>query len=214
MDQGVERSPNEQSPIAPETLDGEGWLSPVLRRPSPNFNSRPAGEVLSLLVIHNISLPPGQYGGGYIERFFCNDLPVGDHPYFLSIRDLRVSAHCLIARNGTLTQFVSFADRAWHAGVSRFAERENCNDFSIGIELEGVDDMAYTAEQYRVLVEVTRLLQRFYPAITRERIVGHSAVAPCRKTDPGPAFDWDYYFDLLDRPLAVSPPLSGDSPCT
>lgn len=207
------RSPSEQIPIAPETVDPEGWLNPVRRHPSPNFNSRPAGEVPSLLVIHNISLPPGEYGGGYIERFFCNDLPVADHPYFPTIAHLQVSAHCLIARDGTLTQFVSFAGRAWHAGVSRFAERDNCNDYSIGIELEGVDDCPYTPEQYRILAHVTGLLQTFYPAITRDRIVGHSTVAPGRKTDPGPAFDWPHYFGLLDRRTAASVTLSGEPPC-
>jgi AmpD protein len=209
----VARSPSEQLTFSPETLDSDGWLRPVLRCPSPNFNNRPIDEVVSLLVIHNISLPPGQFGGGYIERFFCNHLPFADHPYFLTIRDLQVSAHCLISRDGALTQFVSFADRAWHAGASSFLGRTNCNDFSIGIELEGTDDLAYTEAQYRALVGVTRLLQRFYPAITRSRIVGHDAVAPGRKTDPGPAFDWHHYYELLDRPCAGSVSFSGDPPC-
>lgn len=207
------RSSSEQSPHFPETLDPDGWLRPVLRCPSPNFNNRPSDEVLSLLVIHNISLPPGQFGGGYIERFFCNDLPVADHPYFLSIRNVQVSAHCLIARDGTTTQFVSFLDRAWHAGVSSFAGRSNCNDFSIGIELEGEDDLAYTSAQYGALVGITRLLQAYYPAITRERIVGHSTVAPGRKTDPGPAFDWTLYFSLLDQSQVGAAPSSGDPSC-
>lgn len=209
------QSPSEQSSDypPPEILEPDGWLRPVRRCPSPNFNQRPPGEVVSLLVIHNISLPPGQFGGGYVERFFCNQLPVDDHPYFLSIRDLRVSAHCLIARDGCLTQFVSFLDRAWHAGVSSFAGRDNCNDYSIGIELEGTDDSGFTPVQYGVLAAVTRLLQNLYPALVRGRIVGHSTVAPGRKTDPGPAFDWGHYFDLLERPPAGPAPLPGDPPC-
>ena len=207
------RSFSGQSPSFPETLDPDGWLRPALRCPSPNFNDRPPGEVVSLLVIHNISLPPGQFGGGYVERFFCNDLPVADHPYFLTIQDFRVSAHCLIARDGAMTQFVSLRDRAWHAGASSFGGRTNCNDFSIGVELEGADDLAYTAAQYLALTGFTRLVQKFYPAITRERIVGHDTVAPGRKTDPGPAFDWDHYFDLLNQPSIGSPPLTGDPSC-
>ena len=183
----------------PETIDPAGWLQPVVRCPSPNFNARPTGEEVSLLVIHNISLPPGEFGGGYIERFFCNTLPADDHPYFATIHHLQVSAHCLVSRGGSVTQFVSFADRAWHAGASSFAGRGNCNDFSIGIELEGADDQGYTPEQYQTLVRLTALLQKFYPAIVRDRIVGHSAIAPGRKTDPGPAFDWAHYFHLLDQ---------------
>lgn len=203
-----------QSPSdPPQTLDPAGWLVPVRRCPSPNFNQRPADEVISLLVIHGISLPPGRFGGDYIERFFCNELPVDDHPYFATIRDLRVSAHCLVARDGRITQFVSFADRAWHAGASCFAGRDNCNDYSIGIELEGADDLAYTPEQYCSLAGLTRLLQHYFPAITRDRIVGHSTVAPGRKTDPGAAFDWDYYFDQLDRFCTGPATGSGDSPC-
>lgn len=207
------RSSSEQSPHFPETVDPDGWLRPVLRCPSSNFNSRPPGEVVSLLVIHNISLPPGQFGGGYIERFFCNNLPVADHSYFSTIRNLQVSAHCLIARDGSPTQFVSFLDRAWHAGASSFAGRSNCNDFSIGIELEGTDDLAYTDAQYRALADITRLLQKSYPAINRERIVGHSTVAPGRKTDPGPAFDWGFYFALLDQSRVGAAPSSGDPSC-
>lgn len=184
------------------SIDSSGWLDGVAHCPSPNFNMRPAEEQISLLVIHNISLPPGCFGGGYVERFFCNHLPVNDHPYFDSIADLKVSAHCFIARNGSITQFVSFDDRAWHAGVSLFDGRSNCNDFSIGIELEGTDEQPYEDIQYVSLVSLTRLLMERYPAVDRQRIVGHSAIAPGRKTDPGPAFDWVRYFGMLDGNLS------------
>ena len=179
-------------------IDSVGWLSPVIRCPSPNFNARPIADDISLLVIHNISLPPGQFGGGYIEQFFCNQLPPHTHPYFSTICDLQVSAHCLIDRSGRVTQFVSFADRAWHAGASHFAGRDNCNDFSIGIELEGADDQPYTSVQYHCLAAITDLLLARYPRLQAERIVGHSTIAPSRKTDPGPLFDWSHYFALLE----------------
>lgn len=185
--------------IQPYSIDPTGWLSPTVRCPSPNFNARPAGEVVSLLVIHNISLPPGQFGGGYIQQFFCNQLPVGDHPYFATICDLQVSAHAMIDRQGQVIQFVSFADRAWHAGASCFAGRDNCNDFSIGIELEGADDQPYTPEQYKALAMLAGKLLARYPLLTQARIVGHSDIAPGRKTDPGPFFDWPHFFALLAR---------------
>ena len=149
------------------------------------------------MVIHNISLPPGCYGGGYVERFFCGELDFDEHPCFSEITGLEVSAHVLIDRPGNVTQFVSFAERAWHAGVSSFHGRDNCNDFSIGIELEGTDHAAYTEQQYGALVELTRSLMAAYPALTRDRIVGHGDIAPGRKTDPGPAFDWRAYLDQL-----------------
>lgn len=186
------------SDTLPRSIDPVGWLSPVIRCPSPNFNARPIADDISLLVIHNISLPPGQFGGGYIEQFFCNQLPPRDHPYFSTISDLQVSAHCLIDRSGRVTQFVSFADRAWHAGASHFAGRDNCNDFSIGIELEGADDQTYTSVQYLSLAAITHLLLARYPGLQAERIVGHSTIAPSRKTDPGPLFDWSHYFALLE----------------
>ena len=166
-----------------------GWCDGIQHCPSPNFNQRPLGEV-SLLVIHNISLPPGKFGTGKVQAFFQNRLDADEHPYFASIASLQVSAHFFIERDGAVTQFVSCNERAWHAGVSRFAERENCNDFSLGIELEGTDDLPFTALQYAALIELTRQLQAAYPAITLERICGHSDIAPGRKTDPGPAFDW------------------------
>jgi len=176
----------------------DGWLADVRRCPSPNYNQRPCGEPVSLLVIHNISLPPGQFGSGCIEAFFCNQLDSRGHPYFEEIADLQVSAHLLISREGLSTQFVSFDDRAWHAGQSRFEGRESCNDFAIGIELEGTDDTPYTDAQYRELARVTRLLLLTYPALTPSRITGHADIAPERKTDPGPAFDWGRYLGSLD----------------
>ncbi|SDL70982.1 1,6-anhydro-N-acetylmuramyl-L-alanine amidase AmpD [Pseudomonas indica] len=166
-----------------------GWCQGIRHCPSPNFNARPAGEI-SLLVIHNISLPPGQFGTGKVVEFFQNRLPVDEHPFFAEIAALQVSAHFLIERDGAVTQFVSCLDRAWHAGVSRFEERESCNDFSIGIELEGTDLMPFTDEQYKALIGLSRELLKNYPAITLARICGHSDIAPGRKTDPGPAFDW------------------------
>ncbi len=193
------QSLDNSSDTQPCLIDATGWLSPVVRCPSPNFNTRPVGTDIELLVIHNISLPPGRFGGGYIERFFCNQLPVEDDPYFGTIGQLQVSAHCLVDRRGRVTQFVSFADRAWHAGASTFAGRANCNDFSVGIELEGTDEQPYTAEQYSALVQLTRLLMARYPALSAERIVGHDTIAPGRKTDPGPAFDWKHYFALLSQ---------------
>tara|TARA_R110000868_G_scaffold51734_1_gene163516 strand:+ start:1015 stop:1578 length:564 start_codon:yes stop_codon:yes gene_type:complete len=166
-----------------------GWCDGIQHCPSPNFNQRPLGEV-SLLVIHNISLPPGEFGKGKVQAFFQNRLDADEHPYFASIASLQVSAHFFIERDGAVTQFVSCNERAWHAGRSRFAERENCNDFSLGIELEGTDDLPFTAVQYAALIALTQQLQAAYPAITLARICGHSDIAPGRKTDPGPAFDW------------------------
>lgn len=174
-----------------------GWWPAARRVPSPNHNDRPVGTDINALVIHNISLPPGQFGGGYIEQFFGNQLDSSIHPYFASIAALQVSAHCLIDRRGHTIQFVSFDQRAWHAGRSSLAGVVECNDYSIGVELEGVDDRPYTASQYQMLVKLTRDLMRRYPSITFDRIVGHSDVAPGRKTDPGPAFDWSLYRELL-----------------
>jgi len=168
---------------------GTGWCRGVRHCPSPNFNQRPDGEI-SLLVIHNISLPPGQFGTGKVQAFFQNCLPCDEHPFFQQIADLRVSAHFLVERDGAITQFVSCQDRAWHAGVSCFGDRQSCNDFSLGIELEGTDDAPYSEAQYDSLIRLCQLLQQAYPAITPERVCGHSDIAPGRKTDPGPAFDW------------------------
>lgn len=173
-----------------------GWCEGIAHCPSPNFNARPDGEI-SLLVIHNISLPPGQFGGGKVQAFFQNRLQTDEHPFFQEIAELRVSAHFLIERDGAVTQFVSCLDRAWHAGVSQFAGREGCNDFSLGIELEGTDDQAFTEVQYQLLISLTRALQVAYPGISSARICGHSDIAPQRKTDPGPFFDWPRLMSAL-----------------
>jgi len=180
-------------------IDQEGWLSDVSRCCSPNYNERPDEAMISLLVIHNISLPPGQFGGGYIHDFFTNQLNPGGDPFFTEIADMQVSAHLLIERTGTVTQFVPFAKRAWHAGRSCFQQRENCNDFSIGIELEGTDAEPYTDEQYQTLSTITHVLMGHYPALVAQNIVGHSDIAPGRKTDPGPSFDWERYRLLLNK---------------
>ena len=161
--------------------------------PSPNFGPRPDGADISLLVVHNISLPPGQFGGDAIERFFCNCLDASEHPYFETIAGMQVSAHALIRRDGSVIQFVSFLDRAWHAGRSSFRGEQECNDFSIGIELEGTDDIPSTDEQYQSLAEVSACVMAAWPQIRRDRITGHCDIAPGRKTDPGPVFDWNRY---------------------
>ncbi|WP_245868528.1 1,6-anhydro-N-acetylmuramyl-L-alanine amidase AmpD, partial [Vibrio fujianensis] len=160
---------------------------------SPFYDQRPDEQDISLLVVHNISLPPGQFGGPYIEQFFCGTLESQSHPFFKVIEKMQVSAHCLIRRDGEVVQFVPFSARAWHAGQSAFAGRERCNDYSIGIELEGSDFIAYTQAQYQALIELTKHLIRRYPALTRTRITGHQYIAPMRKTDPGLVFDWRYF---------------------
>jgi N-acetyl-anhydromuramoyl-L-alanine amidase len=175
----------------------DGYLTAATQCPSPNFNQRPQGQPLNLLVIHNISLPPGCFGTGCVQSFFTNQLDTALDPYFQIIAELKVSAHLFIERTGKMTQFVAFGERAWHAGVSSFNGVENCNDYSIGIELEGCDNIAYTDAQYDALGKVTRQILSAYPAITLERIVGHSQIAPERKTDPGEAFDWDRFHKLL-----------------
>ncbi len=175
----------------------DGWLANAAQCPSPNANQRPSGQEISLLVIHNISLPPGEFGTGFVAALFCNQLDPSLHPYFATIAELQVSAHLFIDRLGHVTQFVAFTERAWHAGASTFNGVENCNDYSIGIEMEGCDNIAYTNNQYIALDEVTRQILAAYPKITPERIVGHSDIAPQRKTDPGPAFDWARFHSLL-----------------
>ena len=178
-------------------VDKEGWLSESERIASPNFDQRPDPSDISLLVIHGISLPPGEFGENYITDLFCNTLDCDAHSYFDQLRKLKVSSHLLIQRDGHVIQYVSFNDRAWHAGVSSFEGRERCNDFAIGIELEGVDDQPYEDAQYEKLSEVTKTIMQAYPTITSSRIKGHSDIAPGRKTDPGPAFDWKCYMNLL-----------------
>lgn len=171
-------------------IDPDGWCPDALRMPSPNFDLRPPECVIELLVIHNISLPPGQFGGGFIADLFANCLDCDAHPYFDRLRELRVSSHFLIRRDGVLMQFVSANDRAWHAGASSFDGRERCNDFSIGVELEGTDEEAFTPVQYEVLIALTLALNDRYPL---KNIAGHEHIAPGRKTDPGPYFDWPHY---------------------
>lgn len=166
---------------------------------SPNQSERPPGEAISLLVIHNISLPPGKFGTPCVEQLFCNSLDPDSHPYFWEIAHLKVSAHLFIARDGSLVQFVPFDRKAWHAGQSEFCGRSNCNDFSIGIELEGTDNDPFTDVQYAVLADVTMALMQAFPSLILERIVGHSDIAPGRKTDPGPCFDWKRYRALLQE---------------
>lgn len=161
--------------------------------PSPNFDERPADAGIDVLIIHAISLPPGEFGGDAIEHLFCNALDFSRHPYFRQIDGLKVSAHLLIRRDGQLLQFVPFDKRAWHAGASCCEGRTRVNDFSIGIELEGTDDMPFTEAQYQVLVESSRALMLAYPHITPARVYGHADISPGRKTDPGPCFDWARY---------------------
>jgi AmpD protein len=163
----------------------------------PNFDARPDGATVEAVVIHSISLPPGQYGGPGVEQLFCNRLPADEHPYYRDIAKLKVSAHLLVRRDGELIQFVPFHQRAWHAGESYCEGRTRVNDFSIGIELEGTETDTFTDLQYSRLSEVTRELMRIYPAITPRRIYAHSDIAPGRKTDPGIGFDWRRYLQLL-----------------
>ena len=164
---------------------------------SPNMDDRPDDAEINLLVIHSISLPPGEYGGNNIERLFTNLLPAEAHPYFQHIHQLEVSAHVLIKRDGSITQFVPFNKRAWHAGESCYQGNERCNDFSIGIELEGTDTDPFEDKQYEALAELVNCLCQHYPSITTQRIAGHSDIAPGRKTDPGSGFDWDKLSALL-----------------
>lgn len=168
-----------------------GLLAAARRVTSPNADPRPQGFKPELIVIHGISLPPGRYGGPWIEHLFTNSLPVEADPYFATIQHLRVSSHVLIDREGRLTQYVPFHERAWHAGQSYWRGRANCNDFSIGIELEGTDEEPYDDRQYAALVPLIAALQQAYPGLAEGWIAGHADIAPGRKTDPGPAFDWD-----------------------
>ncbi|MCH7334170.1 1,6-anhydro-N-acetylmuramyl-L-alanine amidase AmpD [Acinetobacter modestus] len=165
---------------------------------SPNFNTRPDDTDIQLIVIHNISLPPSQFGGGYIQQFFQNKLDWSIHPYFQAIEGMQVSAHLLILRTGEVIQFVNFNDRSWHAGRSSYLAQKECNDYSIGIELEGSDDLPFEIEQYEALVEVVTLLRQAYPKI-QNHIAGHSDIAPKRKTDPGLYFDWQLFRHLLSK---------------
>lgn len=174
-----------------------GLLQQADYQPSPHHDERPAGMPIDMVVVHNISLPPGEFGTGAIERFFCGQLDMSAHPYYETIASLRVSAHLLIKRTGDMTQFVPFHQRAWHAGESSYAGRIRCNDFSIGIELEGTDELPFEPRQYLQLAGVIQALLQAYPSITQDRIVGHSDIAPLRKTDPGIAFDWNHLKGML-----------------
>jgi len=174
-----------------------GWIEPVRRLPSPNCDERPQNTEIDLLVIHNISLPPGEYGGFWIDALFTNTLDFDADPFFHELREIRVSSHLLIDRNGNLTQYVPFHMRAWHTGESCFEQRSRCNDFSIGIELEGCDNSAYEEIQYQRLAAITLKIMAHYPLVTGDRVVGHCDIASQRKTDPGAAFDWQYLYRLL-----------------
>lgn len=167
-----------------------GLLEGAIQRRSPNCDARPPAVDIDCVIIHNISLPPGEFNQPWIDALFHNRLDPQAHPYFRDIAHLRVSSHLLIRRDGAVYQYVPFHLRAWHAGQSCLGERQACNDFSIGIELEGADEIPYTEPQYQSLLSSLQALRCAFPAIERDRIVGHSDVAPGRKTDPGPAFDW------------------------
>jgi len=185
--------------VDPET----GWLEGVRRVESPNSDERPPETTLDLMVVHGISLPPGRFGEGWIDRFFLNELPAAADPYFATIAEMKVSAHAFVARDGSLTQYVSFNRRAWHAGRSTYRGRSACNDFSVGIELEGTDELPYMPAQYQKLAALVRALRRAYPSLRAADIVGHSDIAPGRKTDPGTAFDWAALRKLVDRKRAT-----------
>jgi AmpD protein len=194
---------------SPETLvytvsPDNGLLRPATQYPSPNQDDRPDGAEPELIIIHSISLPPGEFGGPHIESLFTNCLDWTAHPYFQEIEGIRVSAHLLIRRNGDVIQFVPFARRAWHAGESSFRGRSSCNDFSIGIELEGTDDAPYTDEQYRHLTALTIAIIGKYPKTSPRLIAGHCDVAPGRKSDPGPAFDWLRLYDGLGAAVRMA----------
>lgn len=183
-----------------ETLhvEPDGWLAGAVRRPSPHCDERPPGVPVDLLVIHNISLPPGEFGGSAVDDLFLGRLDPTAHPYFsVAAAAGPVSTHLLIRRDAALLQYVPFTRRAWHAGRSAYGGRERCNDFSIGIELEGTDNLPFEPAQYAVLARATRAILAAYPTIDPGRITGHSVIAPGRKTDPGPCFDWPHYRRLL-----------------
>jgi AmpD protein len=182
-----------------------GWLGRVRRVESPNCDDRPAGARPDLIVVHGISLPPGEFGGPWIDALFTNSLPAEANPYFAQVAGLRVSAHVLVRRDGELVQYVPFHRRAWHAGASRWQGRERCNDYSIGIELEGTDARPYEPAQYAALSRLIAVLCRTYDLLSPDRIVGHSDIAPGRKSDPGIAFDWPLLGALVRYEIEVAP---------
>lgn len=179
------------------TVSPQGHIACARQVASPFFDSRPQLNDINLLVIHSISLPPAQFGGPYIDQLFTGQLNPKEHEYFEMIHQFKVSAHCLIRRDGELVQYVPLNQRAWHAGVSEFEGRTRCNDFSIGIELEGTDNGPFEAVQYQVLAKLTKAIMKQYPDISLERITGHSDIAPGRKTDPGTGFDWPHFLALV-----------------
>ena len=181
-----------------------GLLAGARQVLSPHFDARPAGVLPELLVVHGISLPPGEFGGPWIDRLFTGTLPADAHPYFRQIAGQRVSAHALIRRDGQIVQYVPFGERAWHAGQSAYRGRAGCNDFSVGVELEGTDDTSYTDAQYSALAALSTALFTAYPSLTAHAIAGHSDISPGRKTDPGPSFDWAHYRGLLDQTLRAT----------
>src|SRR6266446_336815 len=192
-----------QSPLKIEPATG--LVTGVRQVLSPHFDARPAGVLPELIVVHGISLPPGEFGGPWIDRLFTNSLPADVHPYFAEVSALRVSSHLVVTRDGAVTQYVGFTERAWHAGKSMYQGREACNDFSVGVELEGTDTLPYEPAQYVALAEVVAALCAAYPRLSPDRLAGHSDIAPGRKTDPGPAFDWPRARRLLAE--AVRQPL-------
>jgi N-acetyl-anhydromuramoyl-L-alanine amidase len=189
---------------APLKIDAAtGLLAGARQVLSPHCDARPAGAVPELLVVHGISLPPGEFGGPWIDRLFTGTLPPEAHPYFREIAATRVSAHALVRRDGAIVQYVPFGERAWHAGASQYRGRSGCNDFSVGVELEGADDTPYTEAQYQQLAALAAALLASYAALSEQAIVGHSDIAPGRKTDPGAAFDWPRLRGLLRERLAA-----------
>ncbi len=182
-----------------------GLLSGARQVLSPHCDARPAGTVAELLVVHGISLPPGEFGGPWIDRLFTGTLPPEAHPYFRELAATRLSAHALVRRDGAIVQYVPFGERAWHAGASQYRGRSSCNDFSVGVELEGTDDTPYTEAQYQQLAALAAALLAAYASLSAEHIVGHSDIAPGRKTDPGAAFDWPHFRALLSERLAAGP---------
>jgi N-acetyl-anhydromuramoyl-L-alanine amidase len=195
-------------PTAPPTADisidpATGLVAGVRQVLSPHFDERPAGTLPVLLIVHGISLPPGEFGGPWIDRLFTGNLPADAHPYFKEIEGLRASAHALIRRDGQIVQYVPFGARAWHAGKSEYRGRAACNDFSIGVELEGAEGIAYTDMQYAALAALTAALLAAYPSLPADAIAGHSDVAPGRKSDPWPVFEWQHFRALLQDLLAA-----------
>jgi len=189
---------------APLKIDSAtGLLTGVRQVLSPHCDARPAGTVAELLVVHGISLPPGEFGGPWIDRLFTGTLPPEAHPFFRELAGARLSAHALVRRDGAIVQYVPFGERAWHAGASQYRGRSTCNDFSVGVELEGTDDTPYTEAQYQQLAALAAALLAAYASLSAEHIVGHSDIAPGRKTDPGAAFDWPRFRALLSERLAA-----------